>query len=60
MDKKLYEAVKTVKEYCAGRNTRTGCAFDAEPDEDGYIGCFDCNPSEWKINHLEKEVEDNG
>lgn len=58
MDRKLYEAVKILKEHCAGRNTCTGCPFDADPDEDGYIGCFDANPSEWKIEHFEQEVEE--
>lgn len=58
MDRKVYEAVKTVKDYCAGRNTCTGCPFDVDLGEDGYIGCYDSNPSEWKIEHLEQEVED--
>lgn len=58
MDKKLYEAVKTVKEYCENNRGCDGCPFNVESKEDGYIGCYEIAPADWSIEHLEQEVEE--
>nr|DAM14522.1 MAG TPA: hypothetical protein [Caudoviricetes sp.] len=58
MDRKLYEAAKTVKEYCAGRSSCEDCPFNVGSFEAGYIGCYDRYPQDWDIEHLEQEVEE--
>lgn len=58
MDKKLYEALKTIQEHCSSNIGCAGCPLDVEPEEDGYIGCFNLAPADWNIEHFEQEVSE--
>ena len=57
MDKKVYEAAKTLKEFCAGRSSCDDCPFKVGASEYGYAGCYERYPADWDIEHLEQEVE---